>query len=160
MARVPIWPNEGFSSAFQFLLFPYLLIGAAFTFPLAPIARHRLALAIQKEEKKRHGDKWRSCIRRKAGSTKASAIFLDSLNPPGCLKRVTFQADKMLRWLSDPPAQELDTWYGQLWSKAKAKVVNGFFPFLKTTSFIFDYVKDLFLFLYVCLLYTSPSPRD
>ena len=126
-----------------------LLIGAAFSFPLDPIARHRLAQAIQKEEKKRHGDRWRSCIRRKAGSTKASAIFLDSLQPPGCLKRVAFQADKVLRWFSDSPEQEPDTWYGQLWSKAKAKVTNGFFPFLKTTSFIFDYVKDLFFFLYV-----------
>ena len=33
-------------------------------------------------------------------------------------------------------------------SKAKAKVINGFIPFLKTTAFIFDYVKDIFLFLY------------
>ena len=125
-----------------------LLIGAAFSFPLEPIARHKLALAIQKEEKRRHGDKWQSCIKGKAGSTKASAIFLDDCNPPGCLKRVAFRADKMLRWLSEPPAHESDTWYGQLWSRAEAKVINGFIPFLKTTSFIFDYVKDLFLFLY------------
>ena len=40
-----------------------LLIGSAFTFPLEPIARQRLALAIQKEEKKKHGDDWRICVR-------------------------------------------------------------------------------------------------
>ena len=55
----------------------------------------------------------------------------------------------MLRWLSDPPAQEPDASYGQLWSKANTKAINGFIPFLKTTAFIFDYIKDLSLFLYV-----------
>ena len=123
--------------------------GAAFTFPLEPIARHQLALAIQREEVKRHGVDWRSCVRRKAGSTKASAIFLDACNPPGCFKRVTFHSDKCLRWLSDPPQEEPGTWHGQLWSRAKAKTINGFLPFLKITLFIFDYVKDTFLFLYL-----------
>ena len=64
-------------------------------------------------------------------------------------KKAAFQADKCMRWLSDPPMKEPDTWYGKLWSKARAKVINGFLPFLKITSFIFDYVKDVFLFLYV-----------
>ena len=50
--------------------FPTLCTGAAFTFPLDPMSKHRLALAIKKEEEKKHGDNWRSCIRRKAGSTK------------------------------------------------------------------------------------------
>ena len=107
------------------------------------MAKHRLAVAIKKEEEKRHGDNWRSCIRRKAGSTKASAIFLDSLKPPACLKKVTFKADKVLRWLSDTSAQGPDTWYGELLSNTLAKAVNGFFPFLKTMAFIFDYVKDI-----------------
>ena len=89
-------------------------IGAAFTFPLDPMARHRLAVEIKKEEVKRHGDDWRTCVRRKAGSTKASAIFLDSLDPPGGLKKVAFKADKMMTKLFDPPAQEPDTWYGRL----------------------------------------------
>ena len=39
-------------------------IGAAFTFPLDPMARHRLAVEIKKEEVKRHGDDWRTCVRR------------------------------------------------------------------------------------------------
>ena len=108
-----------------------------------------MALAIQKEEKKRHGNNWRCCLRKKTGSTKASAVFLEACNPPGGLKRLAFQADKMLRCLSDPPAQDPDTWYGQLWSKAKAKAVNGFIPLLRTVSFILDYVKDLFLFVYI-----------
>ena len=90
--------------------FPTLCIGAAFTFPLDPMAKHRLAVAIKKEEEKKHGDNWRSCIRRKAGSTKASAIFLDHLDPPGRLKKVAFKADKMLRKLFDLPAKEPDTW--------------------------------------------------
>ena len=60
-----------------------LLIGAAFSFPLQPIARHRLAVAIQKKEENRLGDKWQSCIKRKAGSTKAASFFLDSFNPSG-----------------------------------------------------------------------------
>ena len=113
------------------------------------MAKHRLAVAIKKEEEKRHGDNWRSCIRRKAGSTKASAIFLDSLDPPGRLKKVAFKADKMVRKLFDPPAQEPVTWYGRLWCKVKSKIIHGFVPFLKTTSFIFDYCKDFFFFLYV-----------
>ena len=62
---------------------------------------------------------------------------------------MAFQADKMLRWLSDPPAKMPDTWHGQLWSQVKAKVINGFIPLLKTTSFIFDYIKDIFFFLYL-----------
>ena len=129
--------------------FPTLCIGAAFTFPLDPMAKHRLAVAIKKEEEKKHGDNWRSCIRRKAGSTKASAIFLDSLDPPGRLKKVAFKADKMARKLFDPPAKEPVTWYGRLWCTIKSKIVHGFVPFLKTTSFIFDYCKDSFFFFYV-----------
>merc|ERR550517_993055 len=62
---------------------------------------------------------------------------------------MAFKVDKCLRWLSDPRAQEPDTWYGQLWNRANEKSVHGFIPFLKTTLFIFDYAKDLFLFLYV-----------
>ena len=88
------------------------------------------------------------CLRKKAGSTKASAIFLDSLDPPGCLKKAAFKVDKMMRKLFDPPAQEPDTWYGRLWSKGKLKVTQGFVPLLKTSSFIFDYVKDGFFFYY------------
>ena len=126
-----------------------LLIGAAFTFPLQPIARHKLAVAIQKEEENRNGDKWQTCIRRKAGSTKAAFVFLDSFNPTGCHKILTFGADEMLRWLSDSTAQEPDSWYKLIWNKTKAKAVFGFLPFLKTTSFVFDYVKDIFLFLYI-----------
>ena len=113
------------------------------------MAKHRLAVAIKKEEEKKHGNNWRSCIRRKAGSTKASAIFLDHLDPPGQLKKVAFKADKMARKLFDPPAQEPATWYGRLWCKVKSKIVHGFVPFLKTTSFIFDYSKDFFFFFYV-----------
>ena len=126
-----------------------VLVGASFLFSLEPAAKHRLALAIKEEEEERHGKEWRSCIRRKAGSTKASAIFLDSLEPPGCLKRAKFKASKGLQWLSDPPAEEPDTWHGQLWSKAKLKLINGFPPFLKTTSFVIDYVKDTFFFAYL-----------
>ena len=106
-------------------------------------------MEIKKEEVRRHGGNWRSCLRKKAGSTKASAIFLDSLDPPGCLKKMTFKVDKMMRKLSDPPAQEPDTWYGRLWSKVRTKVLHGFVPLLKTTSFIFDYIKDGFFFVYV-----------
>ena len=127
-----------------------VLVGASFLFSLEPAAKHRLALAIKEQEKKRHGNEWRSCVRRKAGSTKASAIFLDSLKPPGFLKKASFKASEGLRWLSDPPAaEEPDTWYGQIWSKAKSKLVNGFPSFLKTTSFIIDYVKDTFFFAYL-----------
>ena len=122
--------------------------GAAFTFPLEPMIKHRLALGIQKEEVKRHGANWRRCVRRKAGATKASAIFLDSLRPPNCFKRVTFKVDKMLRKMTDPPEQEPDIWYLRLWSKAKAKVIYGVVPLLKTTSFLFDYAKDGFFFLH------------
>ena len=50
----------------------------------------RKLIRAQEEEKKRHGKEWRSCIRRKAGSTKASAIFLDSLKQPGFLKKAAF----------------------------------------------------------------------
>ena len=124
-------------------------VGAAFTFPLEPEARHRLAVAIKKEEKKRHGKDWRTCVRRKAGSTKASAIFLDSIDPPGCLKRVTYKVDKVIRELTDPLEHEPDTWYGRLWNRVKQRMVNGGIPLFKTTAFIFDYVKDFFLFLYV-----------
>ena len=123
--------------------------GAAFLFPLEPKIRHQLAVSIQKEEEKRHGNNWRACLRRKAGSTRASAIFFDFCNPPGCHRRVAHKADKILRRLFDPPAQESDTWYGRLWNKAKAKVVHGFVPLLKTSSFIFDYVKDGFFFFYI-----------
>ena len=128
--------------------FSHTLTGAAFTFPLDPMARHCLAEHIRTEEEKRHGVTWRMCLRKKAGSTKASAIFLDSLDPPGCLKKAAFKVDKMMRKLFDPPAQEPDTWYGRLWSKGKLKVTQGFVPLLKTSSFIFDYVKDGFFFYY------------
>ena len=91
-----------------------------------------------------HGENWRRCLRRKAGSTKASALVL-----PGLLKKVAFKADKMLRKLFDPPAKEPDTWYGRLWCKVRSKTIHGFLPLLKTTSFIFDYAKDTFFFVYV-----------
>ena len=81
-----------------------LLVGASFLFPLKPAAKHRLAMAIWDKEEKRHGKEWRSCIRKKAGSTKASAIFLDSLKAPGFRKRTIFKAFEGLRWLSNPPA--------------------------------------------------------
>merc|ERR1719336_2405531 len=112
-----------------------------------------------KEEEKRHGDDWRACVRRKTSSTKASAIFLNSLDPPGCLKEAAFNVDKMMRKLFDPPAKEPDTWYGRLWSKVKSTVVHGFVPLLKTTSFIFDYAKDGFFFVYVVnkIAYISSS---
>ena len=54
----------------------------------------------------------------------------------------------MLRKLSDPLAQEPDTWYGRLWIKVKSKIIHGFIPLLKTTAFIFDYVKDFCFFLF------------
>ena len=126
-----------------------VLVGASFLFSLEPAAKHRLAPMINEEEEKRHGKEWRSCIRRKAGSTKTSAIFLDSLEAPGFLKRAKFKALGGLRWLPDPPAEEPDTWYSQLWSKGislKLKLINVFLPFLKTTSFLIDYVKDTFFF--------------
>ena len=126
-----------------------VLVGASFLFSLESAAKHRLALAIKEEEEKRHGKEWRSCVRRKAGSTKASAIFLDSLKPPGCLKKAAFKASEGLRWLSDPPTEEPDTWYGQLWSKAKSRLINGFLPLLKISSFIIDYMKDAFWFAYL-----------
>merc|ERR1719336_962379 len=112
-----------------------------------------------KEEEKRHGDNWQTCVRRKAGSTKAAAIFLDSLEPPGCLKEAAFNVEKMMRKLFDPPANDSDTWYGRLWSKVKSTIVHGFVPLLKTTSFIFDYAKDCFFFAYVVnkIAYISSS---
>ena len=65
------------------------------------MARNRLAVAIQRAEEKKHGAKWKVCVRSKVGSTKASAIFLDTINPPGLLKRVAFKVDKVIRKLTD-----------------------------------------------------------
>ena len=126
-----------------------LLVGAAFLFSLEPAVKHRLALAIKEEEEKRHGRDWRSCVRRKAGSTKASAIFLKSFKEPGCLKRAKFKVSEALWRLSDPPTEEPETWFGKIWSKAKSKSINGFLPLLKISSFVIDYVKDIFFFIYL-----------
>ena len=86
------------------------------------------------------------------GKPEAPRLLLSFLIPVTHLvasKKVTFKVDRCLRWLSDPPTQEPGTWHGRLWSKAKEKVVNGFIPLLMTTLFVFDFVKDIFLFLYL-----------
>ena len=60
-------------------------------------------------------------------------------------EKATFKTSERLRCLSDPPMEDPNTWYGQLWSKAKLKLINSS---LKTTSFIIDYVKYFFFFAY------------
>ena len=71
-----------------------LLIGSAFTFPTDPTERHHMAKIIFGEEKKiqnQNDNLTKQYLRKHIGSNQASATFLGSLSPPGCLAKLTYK---------------------------------------------------------------------
>ena len=102
-----------------------------------------LAKFIVKEEEKFHGEgneeAWKECIRRKAGSNKTTSAFLDSIDESGCLNRVVFKAKQVINRM---------TGY-LLRFKVKTWVSQSFLPLLNVTMYVFDYIKDGWMFNYL-----------
>ena len=96
-----------------------------------------LAKFIFDKEKKIHGkdnhEEWQKCVRRKAGSNKATAAFLDSIDEPGTLKRLKYRVTKVI---------DKDRWGMRIKPHIKSWVRQGFLPLLGVTFYILDYTKD------------------
>ena len=127
-----------------------LLIGAAFTLPLEPAVRHQLASFIRNQEQRLHGrrkHRWMSCVRKKAGSSKASEKFVDFLDEPGLLKRATYTTEETISKLfrsSKDQKTKLD--------KVKdlaSSVIHAAIPQAKAAWYMVDYVKDTCFFAYL-----------
>ena len=116
------------------------LLGTGFSLNDHPGARHVLAKFIVKEEKKIHGEAWQEAVRRKAGSNKATAAFLDSIDEPGCLKWGKYRLTKTINWMTDDPDKVDSTW-GKNKSAVKSWVSQSFIPLLGVTLYVFDYIK-------------------
>ena len=121
-----------------------------------------LAKFILKEEEKIHGEgnkeAWQECVRRKAGSNKATSAFLDSINEPGCWKRFKYKVTKVINWFTDPP-ENIDTMWGMLKSRIKTWVSLSFIPLLSVTRFVFDYIKDAWMAYYLFRRLGFINPR-
>ena len=128
------------------------LIGVGFTFLAHPVARHLLAKYIVEQEKKIHGDEnkadWRQCLRRKAGSNRASAAFLDSIECPGKRKWYVFRVTKAINWIVDPRMEDKTRW-GRFKTNVKSWVVHGTLPLFWVFLYLMDYTKDTWLFVYL-----------
>ena len=121
------------------------LVGTGYSLLSHPGARHMLAKFIVKEEEKIHGEgneeAWKECVRRKAGSNKATAAFLDSIDEPGCWKRFKYKVMKVVNWMTDHP-ENLHIRCNLLRSRFKSWVSLSFLPLLSVTVHVFDYIKD------------------
>ena len=121
------------------------LVGTGYSLLSHPNARHMLAMFIVKEEEKIHGDvneeAWQECIRRKAGSNKATAAFLDSIDEPGCLKRFKYKMMRVINWLTDNP-ENLQGRCNLVRSRFKSWVSLSSLPLLSVTLHVLDYIKD------------------
>ena len=119
------------------------LIGTGFSLLDNPGARHMLAKFILDKEKKIHGEdnqeEWQECVRRKAGSNKPTATFLDSIDEPGCLKWLKYKVVNIIYQ---------DRW-GRIKPHIKSWLRQGFLPLLSVTLYIFDYLKDTWMFNYL-----------
>ena len=111
-----------------------------------------LAKFIVKEEEKIHGEgnveAWQECVRRKAGSNKTTAAFLDSIGQPGCLKRFKYKVTKAINWMTDHP-ENLNIRCNLLRSRFKSWVSLSFLPLLSVTLYVFDYIKDTWMANYL-----------
>ena len=120
------------------------LLGTGFSLLKHPGARHVLAKFIFKEEEKIHGEAWQEAVRRKAGSNKATAAFLDSIDEPGCLKWLNYRLTKVIDWMTGDPDQ--DSRWGKIKSAIKSWVRQSFIPLFGVTLYVFDYIKAGTLF--------------
>ena len=121
------------------------LVGTGYSLLSHPGARHILATFIVKEEEKIHGrgneEAWMECVRRKAGSNKATSAFLNSVSVPGSFKRFKYQVQKVINWITDHP-QNLKTRCNLLSSRFKTWVSQSLLPLLSVTLHVFDFIKD------------------
>ena len=133
-----------------------LLIGTGFNFLLCPDARYWLANFIQEQEEKIHQgnqEEVLTCLRKKAGSNVGTSEFLDSIQPPGLTTKANLKIKTMVAVIVDTliePSQEEETsFHGTLVISAKSTLFRGLWPLLKTTAYLFDYIKDGCLFAYL-----------
>ena len=138
------------------------LVGTGYSLLSHPGARHMLAKFIVKEEEKIHGEgneeAWKECVRRKAGSNKKTAAFLDSIDEPGCLKKFKYKVAKVINWMTDHP-ENVDTMWAKLKSSVKSWVSLSFLPLLNITMHVFDYIKDGWMFNYLFRRLGFINPR-
>ena len=120
------------------------LIGAGFSLLDHPVARHVLAKLIVKEEEKIHGEdnleEWQECVRKKAGSNKATAAFLDSIDKPGLLKMVKYRFSRAIAWMTEDP-EDVHTRWGRIKPLIKSWVRHSFLPLFGVSLYIFDYLN-------------------
>ena len=134
------------------------LLGTGYSLLSHPSSRHMLAMFIIKEEEKIHGNEeaWMECVRRKAGSNKKTAAFLDSIDEPGCLKKFKYKMMKVINRMTDHP-ENLHMRYN-LTSGFKSWVKRSFLPLLNITMHVFDYIKDGWManYLFRRLVFINP----
>ena len=125
-----------------------LLVGAGFTFLTHPVARHLLAKNILEEEKKIHRTTSKQallhCLRKKIGSNRASAAFLDSIESPGRLKWIVFRVNQAINWISDLPLKG-NTKFG----RGLVMVFHAILPLFSVFLYLLDYTKDTWFFVYL-----------
>ena len=133
-----------------------LLIGAGFTFLLCPHARHWLANFILEQEEKIHENNQEellTCLRKKAASNSGTTDFLDSIQPPGKPTKANLKAKAKMAVIVDAlleaSQQDESSFHGTMAKSAKSTLFRGFWPLLKTTAYLMDYIKDGCLFAYL-----------
>ena len=133
-----------------------LLIGAGFTFLLCPHARHWLANFILEQEEKIHEanqEELLKCLRKKAASNAGTTEFLDSIQFPGYPAKANLKTKAKMADIVDvllEASQEGESsFYGTMVKSGKSTLFRGFWPLLKTTAYLMDYIKDGCLFAYL-----------
>ena len=133
-----------------------VLIGAGFTFLLCPRARHWLATFIMVQEQRIHENNQQEmlrCLRKKTASNSATTEFLDSVQHPGSLAKANLKAKATMVVIVDAlleqTREETISFCGMMLKSAKSTLFRGFWPLLKTTAYLMDYIKDGCLFAYL-----------
>ena len=70
--------------------------------------------------------------------------------PNGNLKKIKFEVARVIDRMLAFSSLENAKWYLKAWYWAKSLMIYGLMPLLKTSSYMLDYVKDSFMFIFLC----------
>ena len=131
-----------------------MLVQTALTVLPGPLEAHRLAKYIRWQERKIHesAEVWRGCTQRKLGKDLAQ-LLTRCMDPPGILERLGFKMSEASNWffLSSTNRRM------ERWRVGAVCAVKGVLPLLKVFLFLLDQIKDLFLFVFLCLRFHQVS---
>ena len=125
-----------------------MLVQTALTVLPGPVEAHRLAKYIRWQERKIHesAEVWRGCTQHKLGKDLAQ-VLARCMDPPGLLERLGFKMSEASNWFFlTSTTRRLERW-----RVGAVCAVKGFLPLVQVSLFLLDQIKDLFLFVFLCL---------